>query len=200
MPRRFSGRCFAQLRNLRSVPPPSSRRRPGPIAPGLDECRRHLLHCLNVSPRRMGPGARPGRRLDINPHSRDTMRPSFANSFALKKQRGRREDRVRAAPAVSCAKVANKNTHEHTGSAETLRPSLRNGFTAYSVLSPARPGLLVTVVPERRELPRNLTPAIGASGPHDFAVRDRLRSSFANSASTASHRAFRDVRNAPLVG
>jgi hypothetical protein len=45
-----------------------------------------------------------------------------------------------------------------------------------------------------------LTPAIGASGPHDFAVRERLRSSFANSASTASHRAFRDVRNAPLVG
>ncbi len=44
---------------------------------------------------------------------------------------GRREDRVRAAPAVSCAKVANKNAHEHTGSAETLRPSLRNGFTAY---------------------------------------------------------------------
>jgi len=35
---------------------------------------------------------------------------------------------------------------------------------------------------------------------HDFAVRERLRSSFANSASTASHRAFRDVRNAPLVG
>jgi hypothetical protein len=31
--------------------------------------------------------------------------------------------------------------------------------------------LLVTVVPKKRELPRNLTPAIGASGPHDFAVR-----------------------------
>src|SRR5882757_9932177 len=64
-----------------------------------------------------------------------------------------------------------ENAHEHTGSAEAVRPSLRNGFTAYSVLSPVRPGLLVTVAPKKRELLANLTPAIGASGPHDFAVR-----------------------------
>jgi hypothetical protein len=38
-----------------------------------------------------------------------------------------------------------KYAHEHTGSAEAVRPSLRNGFTTYFVLSPARPGLLVTV-------------------------------------------------------
>jgi hypothetical protein len=31
--------------------------------------------------------------------------------------------------------------------------------------------LLVTVAPKKRELLANLTPAIGASGPHDFAVR-----------------------------
>jgi hypothetical protein len=30
-----------------------------------------------------------------------------------------------------------KCAHEHTGSAESIRPSLRNGFTAYSALSPA---------------------------------------------------------------
>jgi hypothetical protein len=57
-------------------------------------------------------------------------------------KRGRREDRVRAAPAVSCAKMhVAKSAHEHTGSAEAVRPSLRNGFTAYFVLSPVRPGL-----------------------------------------------------------
>jgi hypothetical protein len=33
----------------------------------------------------------------------------------------------------SCAKKA----HEHTGSAEAIRHSLRNGFTAYFELSPA---------------------------------------------------------------
>ena len=56
--------------------------------------------------------------------------PEFCK-FVRPEKRGRREDRVRAAPAVSRAKVANKNAHEHTGSAETLRPSLRNGLTAY---------------------------------------------------------------------
>ena len=61
---------------------------------------------------------------------------------------GRREDRVLAAPAVSCAKCANKNAHEHTGSAETLRPSLRNGFTAYFELSLVN-GFLATIAPEK---------------------------------------------------
>jgi hypothetical protein len=28
-----------------------------------------------------------------------------------------------------------KNAHEHTGSAEAIRPSLRNGFTTYFALS-----------------------------------------------------------------
>jgi hypothetical protein len=62
--------------------------------------------------------------------------------------RGRREDRVRAAPAVSRANAHGKNAHEHTGSAETLRPSLRNGFTAYFVLSPVN-GFLATVAREK---------------------------------------------------
>src|SRR5260221_568873 len=43
---------------------------------------------------------------------------------------------MRAAPAVPCAK-GRKNAHEHTGSAEAIRHSLRNGFTAYGALSPA---------------------------------------------------------------
>jgi hypothetical protein len=42
---------------------------------------------------------------------------------------------VRAAPAVSCAMCIKENAHEHTGSAEAVRPSLRDGFTAYFVLS-----------------------------------------------------------------
>jgi hypothetical protein len=50
---------------------------------------------------------------------------------------GSRECRGRAAPAVSCAICAKKCAHEHTGSAEALRHSLRNGFTAYGALSPA---------------------------------------------------------------
>jgi hypothetical protein len=155
----------------------------------------------------MGPGARPGRRPDVTPHSRDTLRPSFANSFAPKDRgrsatlkRGRGEDRVRAAPAVSCAKANTKNAHEHTGSAEAVRPSLRNGFTTYIVLSPARPGLLVTVAPKKRELLANLTPAIGASGPHDFAVRFTRPSSKAHRRPSLPAPTSVTMANAPSLG
>jgi hypothetical protein len=64
---------------------------------------------------------------------------------------------VRAAPAVSCAKCAKGNAHEHTGSAETLRPSLRSGFTAYFVLSPVN-GSFATVI-GRSLASTDLTPA-----------------------------------------
>ena len=124
----------------------------------------------SLTPRNTGSPPSRGRRSNMTSRSRDIIRPSFTNSFALK-NRGRREDRVRAAPAVPCAKVANKNAHEHTGSAEAVRPSLRNGLRLIPC-SPRRDhSLLVTVAPRKREIPRNLTPAIGASGPHDFAVR-----------------------------
>ena len=83
--------------------------------------------------------------------------------------RGRREDRVRAAPAVSRAIAHRKSAHEHTGSAETLRPSLRNGFTAYFVLSPVN-GSFATVAPEKLAS-QELDASTAASGPHDFAVR-----------------------------
>src|SRR5450756_1122197 len=43
-------------------------------------------------------------------------------------KRGRRESRMRAAPAVSCAKLCKKHAHEHTGPAEAIRLSPRNGF------------------------------------------------------------------------
>src|SRR2546421_8029657 len=82
--------------------------------------------------------------------------------------RGRRESRVPTAPAVSCAKLHIVGAHEHTGSAETARPSPRNGFTAYFVLSPVS-GLVC-----HRHLAKNsarLDASIAAPGPHDFAVR-----------------------------
>ena len=51
-----------------------------------------------------------------------------------------------------------KCAHEHTGSAETLRPSPRNGFTAYNALFLVT-GFLVTIA--SRDNPQNLTPASG---------------------------------------
>src|SRR6201999_1172280 len=92
--------------------------------------------------------------------------------LAPPQDRGRREDRVRAAPAVSCAMCIKENAHEHTGSAEAFRPSLRNGFTAYFVLSLVI-GLSCHHRPREALASRKLDASVEASGPHDFAVRDR---------------------------
>ena len=72
--------------------------------------------------------------------------------------RGRSECRVRAAPAVSCARCTKKNAHEHTGSAEAIRHSLRDGFTAYFALSLVT-GLFATIAGEVAFT--DLTPASG---------------------------------------
>ena len=61
--------------------------------------------------------------------------PGLCKSFRPKR-RGRRECRVLAAPAVSCAIDAQRCAHEHTGTVGAFRHSLHNGFTAYAALSP----------------------------------------------------------------
>src|ERR1700744_1307214 len=87
----------------------------------------------------------------------------------------RREDRVHAAPAVSCASCTKENAHEHTGSAEAVRPSLPNGSTTYFVLSPAT-GLSCHRRSREALASQELDASVGASGPHDFAVRDCVHS------------------------
>jgi hypothetical protein len=86
-------------------------------------------------------------RQDAPEVCKETPPPKKEAQATSKRRRG--EDRVRAAPAVSCARCTKENAHEHTGSAEAVRPSLRNGFTAYFVLSPVT-GLIDTVIPEKR--------------------------------------------------
>jgi hypothetical protein len=84
------------------------------------------------------------------------LSPEVCFDFTPSKERGCREDRVRAAPAVSRAICANKTAHEHTGTGGASRPSPRNGFTAYFVLSPEN-GSFASVVGGR--LPANVAPA-----------------------------------------
>jgi hypothetical protein len=142
---------------------------------------------------------------DVTPHSRGMTCPSFdAVSPSLRRGRRATPRGEQGRPGARCTrglacKGSKKGAHEHTGSAEAVRPSLRDGVTAYFVLSPVI-GLSCHRRPQEAGASRELDTSIGVSGPHDFAVRERLRSSFANSTSTASHRACRDVRNAPLVG
>jgi hypothetical protein len=56
-------------------------------------------------------------------------------------------------------KWTKENAHEHTGSAEAVRPSLRNSFTVYFVLSLAT-GFFVTIATQKI-FRANLTPASG---------------------------------------
>ena len=58
-----------------------------------------------------------------------------------------RSQRAQGRPGARCTrglvcKLCVENAHEHTGSAETLRPSLRNGLTAYAALSSVTNSLL----------------------------------------------------------
>ncbi len=131
---------------------------------------------------------------------------------------------MRAAPAVSCAKWTKENAHEHTGSAEAIRHSLRNGFTAYFELSPAiglscHRRLTVHGASARSgsRTSARLDAGIEASGPHDFTVRFRsFVSAFCDRsravkpalpsrcapdtvASIASRTALRDDRDTPLL-
>jgi hypothetical protein len=89
-------------------------------------------------------------------------------------------------------------SHRFTG---LNRHSLHNGFTASFVLSPA------TGLSCHRRLasnPARLDASVGASGPHDFAVRNECRSSRAKGArniiaATASHPTQNDGHDTPLV-
>src|SRR5215212_8035240 len=107
------------------------------------------------------------------------MRPSFANN--ARPNRGRRECRVRAAPAVSRAKSKSTRGRHHrfTGA---VRHSPRNGFN----------GLLRDLPGDRLDYHRHLADkalsapgradiasakldaGIEASGPHDFTVRNNI--------------------------
>jgi hypothetical protein len=89
-----------------------------------------------------------------------------------------------------------EDAHEHTGSAESIRPSLRNGFTAYFVLFPVN-GFLATVIPEKITS-QELDASTAASEPHDFAVRfSAVRQGHLHVHRISPH--VRDDREPPLL-
>ena len=88
--------------------------------------------------------------------------------------RGRRECRAHDAPAASRAKQKSTRVshHGHTGIA---RHSPRNGFNGFLR---ALPGDRACLPPSPAKVAfRRLDASVGASGPHDFAVRIRRASS-----------------------
>ena len=51
-------------------------------------------------------------------------------------------------------------------------PAFPAHFNGLYVVSPVRPGFVVTVIGAMRKHHRQIGTCIGAPGPHDFAVRD----------------------------
>ena len=99
----------------------------------------------------------------------------------------------------SRVQCASKNAaHEHTGSAESLRPSLRNGFTAYNVIVLVT-GFLATIIIGSFRF-RQLDASTGASDPHDFAVRFCCARQSQPSRPSLPAPTFATMANAPLVG
>jgi hypothetical protein len=98
-------------------------------------------------------------------------------------------------------RVRNKTKHTSVvtaGFTGFTRPSLRNGFNS---LFRALPGDRAFLPPSPAKVAfRELDANVGASGPHDFAVRTQRHSSFDTAASTASRTNVRDDRDTPLCG
>src|SRR5450432_4828110 len=98
--------------------------------------------------------------------------------------RGRGECRVPVAPAASCAIVVIERTRVTTSTPESPGIPARNGFNAYVVLSSVtglfchrRPRIKFCLSPVGPTQLRELDASVGASGPHDFAVREQHLSS-----------------------
>ena len=121
-------------------------------------------------------------------------RPEVCVTFALLKRRGRRESRVPIAPM---GPVQRKHGSRTTGEPETSRLSLRDGFTVSFALSPVTGLFCHRRLADHSE---KLDASVGASGPHDFAVRKKPRSSVVATASTASHRTFVTIASRPSFG
>ena len=89
----------------------------------------------------MGPGARPGRREWVFRIHQTTTRLTHTFAFSRqhlpevckfispqKRKRAQGRPGARCTRGLACQDAHSNNAHEHTGSAEAVRPSLRNGF------------------------------------------------------------------------
>jgi hypothetical protein len=110
---------------------------------------------------------------DALPHSRGAICVRALHQPCPSENRGRREDRVFCAPAASYA-VKERIRVSHHRSAETIRPSLRDGINAYFRALPGVRDLIVSVACDTS---RRLSASPGAPGPHDFVVRFQHHSS-----------------------
>src|ERR1700719_1984151 len=103
------------------------------------------------------------RARDTPPHSRGCFRPSCARITTLDENRGRRECRMRSAPAAACAKSTRVSNHRYAATGIPCAMVLR-----LISCSPREPGSFALVV---RGSLHDLSASVRAPGPHVFAVR-----------------------------
>ena len=94
---------------------------------------------------------------DITSRSRGALRPRFASWFALLNQRAQGRPGACCTRGLACD-LRKQNCTRAYRAAGTLRPSLRNGFTAYFVLFPEN-GSFASVATREALPPSDLTPA-----------------------------------------
>jgi hypothetical protein len=127
--------------------------------------------------------------------SRRRFRARFGLLASPSIQRAQGKPGARCTRGLAC-KIVQRNAHEHTGSAEAVRPSLRNGFTAYNALSPATG--LSCHCHWRKLVSANLMPASG----HQDHTPSPSASSALVSRTLSVHRTplrVRDVAQRPSV-
>src|SRR5580693_7288909 len=120
--------------------------------------------------------------------------------------RGRRECRVHAAPIALRANEKDAR-RPNTGTPKSLRHSLRNGFTAYSVLSPVNRAFLplspadlcASAVRPSSHL-GELDPSVGGTGPHGLTVRAAPHALRHHASIAARTNESWRSRNAPHIG
>ena len=132
---------------------------------------------------------------DARVPSRGEQRPSGAAACPLSESRGRREGRALAAPVARLQKKM--QAAGTTGSAETARPSPRNGFTTYFALSPGT-GFVAPVAHDARQKHRELGISSGMPGPHDFVVRAGASRLLSPSRPSQPASTYRDDAYVPL--
>src|SRR5947208_4652615 len=113
------------------------------------------------------------------------------------------EQRAQGRPGACCTRglacdLRKQNCTRAYRAAGTLRPSLRNGFTAYFVLFPEN-GFLASVAPEKLSLLLDLTPAPRRPN-HTTSPYASRTLACARFASIASHRTFVTIASAPQLG
>ncbi len=128
------------------------------------------------------------------PRSRGANTPELFRKSPSKNKRAQGRPGASSHPRSACIKGSTRQNHR---CGRIIRPSLRNGFTAYFALSPGT-GLFCPRHFHRNCALRKLSASVGAPGPHAFAVRFKRRSSCVAKASTASRPTFVTTRT-PLL-